>query len=106
MNKASVVHAWPVGIMLMGALSGCATIEKCGLEACASDRKISAQVEALLNAHPEFGPPGSISVETLNGVVYLDGVVQGGLEKRDIESIVRQASGVKKVVNGVSVEHK
>jgi osmotically-inducible protein OsmY len=106
MNRARVVHAWPVYIMLMGTLSGCATIEKCGLEGCAGDRKISAQVEALLNAHPEFGPPGSISVETLNGVVYLDGVVQGGLEKRDIESIVRQASGVKKVVNGVSVGHK
>jgi osmotically-inducible protein OsmY len=106
MNKTRAVHAWPVCIMLMGALSGCATIEKCGLEGCAGDRKISAQVEALLNGHPEFGPPGSISVETLNGVVYLDGVVQGGLEKRDIEAIVRQASGVKKVVNGVSVEHK
>jgi osmotically-inducible protein OsmY len=90
----------------MGALSGCATIEKCGLEGCASDRKISAQVEALLNAHREFGPPGSITVETLNGVVYLDGLVEGGLDKRSIESIVRQASGVKRVVNGVSVEHK
>jgi osmotically-inducible protein OsmY len=92
--------------MLIGALSGCATIEKCGLEGCASDRKISAQVEALLNAHPEFGPPGSITVETLNGVVYLDGLVEGGLDKRSIESIVRQASGVKRVVNGVSVQHK
>ena len=69
--------------------------------------KISAQVEALLNAHPEFGPPGSsITVETLNGVVYLDGLVEGGLDKRSIESIVRQASGVKRVVNGVSVQHK
>jgi hypothetical protein len=28
------------------------------------------------------------------------------LEKRSIEAIVRQASGVKRVVNGVSVEHK
>jgi osmotically-inducible protein OsmY len=92
--------------MLIGALSGCATIEKCGLEGCASDRKISAQVETLLNAHPEFGPPGSITVETLNGVVYLDGLVEGGLDKRSIESIVRQAPGVKRVVNGVSVEHK
>jgi osmotically-inducible protein OsmY len=106
MNRAKVVRAWPVCIMLVGALSGCATIEKCGLEGCASDRKISAQVAALLNAHPEFGPPGSISVETLNGVVYLDGVVEGGLEKRSVESIVRQASGVERVVNGVSVEHK
>jgi osmotically-inducible protein OsmY len=105
MNKATAVHAWPVCIMLIGALAGCATYEKCGLEGCANDRQISAQVEALLNAHPEFGPPGSISVETLNGVVYLDGLVSGGLEKRSVDSIVRQASGVKRVVNGISVEH-
>jgi osmotically-inducible protein OsmY len=105
MNKATAVQAWPVCIMLMGALAGCATYEKCGLEGCASDRQISAQVKALLNAHPELGPPGSISVETLNGVVYLDGLVSGGLEKRSVDSIVRQASGVKRVVNGISVEH-
>jgi len=105
MNRAKVVHAWPICILILGALGGCATIEKCGLEGCASDKKISAEVESLLNAHPEFGPPGSISVETLNGVVYLDGLVDGGLEKRNVESIVRQASGVKRVVNGISVEH-
>ena len=105
MNKARIVHAWPVCIMLIGALGGCATIEKCGLEGCASDRQISAQVKALLNAHTELGPPGSISVETLNGVVYLDGLVTGGLEKRSVDSIVRQASGVRRVVNGISVEH-
>jgi osmotically-inducible protein OsmY len=105
MNKSTAVHAWPVYIMLIGALGGCATIEKCGLDGCASDRQISAQVEAILNAHPELGPPGSISVETLNGVVYLDGLVPGGLEKHSVDSIVRQASGVKRVVNGISVEH-
>jgi osmotically-inducible protein OsmY len=105
MNKATAAHAWPVCIMLIGALTGCATYEKCGLEGCAGDRQISAQVKALLNAHPELGPPGSISVETLNGVVYLDGLVSGGLEKRSVDSIVRQASGVKRVVNGISVEH-
>jgi osmotically-inducible protein OsmY len=107
MNKGATIHiyAWPICIMLMSALSGCATLEKCGLEGCASDRKISAQIEALLNAHPELGPPGSIAVETLNGVVYLDGDVVSGLEKRNAESIVRQVSGVKRVVNGISVEH-
>jgi len=92
-------------MVLICALAGCATYEKCGLEGCAGDRQISAQVEALLNTHPELGPPGSISVETLNGVVYLDGLVHGGLEKRSVDSIVRQASGVKRVVNGISVEH-
>jgi osmotically-inducible protein OsmY len=105
MNRVEAVYAWPIGIILMTALGGCATVEKCGLEGCASDQKLSAQVRALLNAHPEFGPPGSIAVETLNGVVYLDGEVVGGLAKRNAESIVRQASGVKKVVNGISVEH-
>jgi hypothetical protein len=105
MNKATVVRAWPLCIMLIGTMGGCATVEKCGLEGCADDRQISAQVKALLNAHPELGPPGSISVETLNGVVYLDGLVTGGLEKRSVESIVLQASGVKRVVNGISVEH-
>jgi osmotically-inducible protein OsmY len=105
MNKLTAVYAWPIYVMLMAALGGCTTIEKCGLEGCASDQKISAQVRALLNERPELGPPGTISVETLNGVVYLDGDVVGGLDKRNVESIVRQASGVKKVVNGISVEH-
>jgi osmotically-inducible protein OsmY len=105
MNKARVVHALSLCIVFIGTLGGCATYEKCGLQGCASDRQISAQVKALLNAHPELGPPGSIRVETLNGVVYLDGLVTGGLEKRSVESIVLQASGVKRVVNGISVEH-
>jgi osmotically-inducible protein OsmY len=107
MNKATATAAaaWSLCVILISALGGCATYEKCGLEGCASDRKVSAQVQELLNAHPELGPPGSITVETLNGVVYLDGVVTGGLEKRNVEAIVRQASGVKRVVNGVSVEH-
>src|SRR5258707_929890 len=105
MNKATAALARPVCIMLIGALGGCATYEKCGLQGCASDQTISAQMKALLNAHPEFGPPGSIRVETLNGVVYLDGLVTGGLEKRSVESIVRQASGVMRLVNGISVEH-
>jgi osmotically-inducible protein OsmY len=105
MNKVTAVHARSICIMLIAALGGCATVEKCGLEGCASDQKLSAQVRELLNAHPELGPPGTIAVETLNGVVYLDGEVVGGLDKRNVESIVRQAPGVKKVVNGISVEH-
>jgi osmotically-inducible protein OsmY len=105
MNKVTAVYAAPIFVMLIAALGGCATIEKCGLEGCASDQKISAQVQTLLSAHPELGPPGTVSVETLNGVVYLDGDVVGGLEKRNVDSIVRRASGVKKVVNGISVAH-
>jgi osmotically-inducible protein OsmY len=105
MNKANPAHAWSVWIMLTGVLSGCATYEKCELEGCPSDQRTTSKVEALLNKHAEFGAPGSITVKTVNGVVYLDGLVDGGLEKRSAESLVRQAFGVTRVVNGISVLH-
>src|ERR1700733_9636815 len=105
MNMARVVHAWPVCIMLIGALSGCATIEKCGLEGCASDRKITAKVEAIVNAHPEFGPPGTITVQTLNGVVYLDGELADGVDREEVRSIICRVAGVKKVVSSIHVEN-
>jgi osmotically-inducible protein OsmY len=105
MNKVATVRAWSICIVLMSALGGCATYERFGLEGCPSDRDVSAQVQALMNKHPELGPPGSISVQTMNGVVYLDGEVVGGLEKRNVESIVRKFSGVKRIVDGISVEH-
>jgi osmotically-inducible protein OsmY len=98
-------HALVAAFILAAALPGCATIEKCGLEGCASDRKITAKVEALLNAHPEFGPPGTITVQTLNGVVYLDGELDDGLDRADVRSIVRRVAGVKKVVNGTYVDN-
>jgi osmotically-inducible protein OsmY len=105
MNIAKLAPLWCAGFALIGALSGCATIEKCGLEGCASDRKITAKVEALLNAHPEFGPPGTITVQTLNGVVYLDGELDDGLDRTGVPSIVRRVAGVKKVVNGTYVDN-
>ena len=105
MNIASLAHLWCACFVAIGALGGCATIEKCGVEGCASDRKVTAKVEALLNAHPEFGPPGTITVETLNGVVYLDGELDDGLDREDVQSIVRRVAGVKKIVNNVSVDN-
>src|ERR1700677_3228813 len=104
-SRTNRVGALVAAFILAAALPGCATIEKCGLEGCASDRKITAKVEALLNAHPEFGPPGTITVQTLNGVVYLDGELDDGLDKADVRSIVRRVAGVKKVVNGTYVDN-
>jgi osmotically-inducible protein OsmY len=45
-------------------------------------------------------------VETLNHVVYLDGQVDGGLEKRNAEAVVRRVDGVKQVENDIDVEHE
>ena len=99
------IHALVAALIVVAALPGCATIEKCGLEGCASDRKITAKVEAIVNAHPEFGPPGTITVQTLNGVVYLDGELADGVDRESVRSMIRRVAGVKKVVSSTVVEN-
>jgi osmotically-inducible protein OsmY len=44
-------------------------------------------------------------VQTFNSVVYLDGQVGGGLEKRIAADVALQVAGVKEVVNGIYVPH-
>jgi osmotically-inducible protein OsmY len=92
-------------LILTGALSGCATYRKCGIDGCPGDAKLTADVQAQLNQHPELGGPNSISVATLNHVVYLDGLVSDGIESRTAESAARQVPGVSRVVNSIAVAH-
>ena len=89
--------------VLIHALAGCATFEKCGLEGCPGDAKITAKVQAALNQHADLGPPDSITVQTLNHVVYLNGLVDAGLAKRTAASITKQVAGVTNVVNNIAV---
>jgi osmotically-inducible protein OsmY len=90
-------------VVLIYALAGCATYERCGLEGCPGDAKITAKVQAALNQHADLGPPDSISVQTLNHVVYLNGLVDDGLAKRTAVSITKQVAGVTNVVNNIAI---
>lgn len=89
--------------VLMGALSACATFEKCGFSGCPGDAQTTAAVMALLDQHPGVGSPGAVSVQTLNGVVYLYGVVDTDLMREEAERIALQAPHVNKVVNSIGV---
>jgi osmotically-inducible protein OsmY len=91
--------------VLICVLAGCATSERCGLEGCLDDAKITARVQAALNQHADLGPPDSIRVHTLNRVVYLDGMVSDGLAKRSAFSIAKKVAGAKnvEVVNDIAV---
>ena len=53
---------------------------------------------------PELGAPHSIEVQTKDRVVYLNGLVNDGLERRIAESVALQTSGVLKVVNSIAVQ--
>jgi osmotically-inducible protein OsmY len=102
MIKPNFTLTGTVALILMG-LTGCATYEKCGLEGCPGDAKITAKVQAALNQHADLGPPDSIRVQTLNHVVYLNGLVDDGLVKRSAVTITKQVAGVTTVVNNIAV---
>ena len=91
-------------LILAGALAGCATYDKCGTANCGSgDAKVTANVRALIDQHPDLGAPNSIDVQTVSNVVYLNGTVSEGLESREAESVALQAPGVARVINLISV---
>jgi osmotically-inducible protein OsmY len=101
MNNVKTLPAALV-LILAAALSGCAALGKCSPENCANDVKITADVADMLGAHSEFGPPGTIQVQTINGVVYLNGLVNSDMERQNAETLVLRLPNVKDVVNSLS----
>ncbi len=90
-------------ILAVGVLAGCATFEKCGFRGCPGDARITAEVRALLDQNPPLGPPNEVYVQTLNHVVYLNGIVDTPLQLRLAESVARAAPGVTQVVNNIGL---
>ena len=89
-------------VVLAGALSGCAVFDKCMPENCSTDKQINQDVKELLSQHRELGPPGTVHVQTINGVVYLSGTVNSDFEIRSTEAMVRQVANVKDVENNLN----
>jgi osmotically-inducible protein OsmY len=105
MTKVKPNYAVALASILTAALSGCADFKPGGTQSSTSDANITADVEARLNQMPDLGPPGSIAVQTKDHVVYLNGLVDVGLEKRSAESVALQTFGVTKVVNSIAVSN-
>ena len=93
-------HALACVLVLVGTFSGCAT-ESSGERM--TDEKITANVQAMIDQHPDVGPPDSVRVETRDHVVYLSGLVSTGLMKRTAEDLAQGSRGVTRVVNDIAV---
>ncbi|PWR21963.1 BON domain-containing protein [Zavarzinia compransoris] len=73
-----------------------------GVGGYASDSWISAKVKS--NLVTDFSLNGfSIGVETVNGIVYLSGVVRREAQRDKAVEIARSISGVQKVVSAIQV---
>lgn len=93
-------------ILLTGPLGGCAAYHayrKCGLHGCPGDAAITAEVRALLDQHPELGPPNQVYVQTLDRVVYLTGQVATGLQREIADSAAHDPPGVRQVIDTISL---
>jgi osmotically-inducible protein OsmY len=91
---------------LGAALSGCAlykTYEECGLYGCADDAKITADIKARFSKRLDL-EPNVITVQTLDHVVYLYGLVSSSLEISTAESIAANVPGVTAVVSSVGAQ--
>jgi osmotically-inducible protein OsmY len=103
MNFQKLFYSAVLVVSLSSVLSGCATLGKCSAGDCAGDATITDNVRGLLDQHPELGSPGSIDVQTVERVVYLNGQVEVGLDRNIAETLALQAPGVLKVVNSIVV---
>jgi osmotically-inducible protein OsmY len=105
MTKPTRLYALTLAWLLAACLSGCVGFGKCDPASCSGDKKITADVNAVLKEHREFGAPGTIRVQTTNGVVYLNGLVETDFARRSAESLVMQVENVKDVVNSIEVRN-
>jgi osmotically-inducible protein OsmY len=71
----------------------------------AVDQKITADVETRLGQNAALEAPNLLDVQTINRVVYLNGLVSTGLQRTEAESVANQVQGVEEVVNSIGVAH-
>jgi osmotically-inducible protein OsmY len=84
------------------ALTSCMSARKCTTADCAGDAQISASLDKWLYDNKAI-QPYTITVQAIDGVVYLYGIVDTQLLKNVIEEQAQQTPGVKRVVNSISV---
>jgi osmotically-inducible protein OsmY len=105
MTNSKWRFGFPFAIALATASAAVVAHGKCESGGCFGDAKITTNVQTLLDRHPDLGAPGSITVQTRAGVVYLYGKVSTGLERESAESLAEETAGVARVVDSIFVSH-
>ena len=94
-----------LAVFVLVSLAGCAALAPCGIKGCPDDRRITAQVRGLLDEHDELGAPNHVTVQTVNRVVYLRGLVGTPYQKRLAQYLAAQAPGATSVVNLIGLDN-
>ena len=92
-------------LVLSGTLAGCATQPACTKPECANDAKITADVRERFADYPALQAPNNVRVRTVDGVVYLSGIVDTEFERQLAESVAEKAAGMHRVINTIGVNN-
>jgi len=91
-------------LLLAAMLTSCASNGPCASARCAGDAEIDASVRAQLAQHSEL-QADQISVQVLDHVVYLRGLVDTDRERLEAEALARDVANVSDVVNTIAVRN-
>lgn len=92
-------------IAVMPACTVYDAYKTCGFSGCAGDSAITANVQTLFAEHPALEPPNLITVQTVNHVVYLYGLVDTDLQRTTAAEVAQQATGVVRIVNSIGLNN-
>jgi osmotically-inducible protein OsmY len=92
-------------LLAVSLLTGCASFERCGPQGCAGDREITARVQAVFDRSPALEGVNRVSIQTVNHVVYLRGIVDTPYQQQLAASLAGQVDGVNRVVNLIGLDN-
>jgi len=102
MNTSKPMYALALALLTALSLTACASLDACKGSACGADDGITTSVRSELAEHTELR---DIGVQTIEGVVYLRGLVDTNVEREEAESAARRVTGVVSVVNTITVRN-
>lgn len=102
-HAVAVALILTASLVLTAALPGCAAYQKCGFGGCPGDAKLASAVRTAFETHPELGPPNLLTVQSVNQVVYLYGLLDTDFQRQMAEAVAHRAPGVTKVINSIGL---
>lgn len=75
------------------------------MNGCPDDRRITAHVRELLDQYPALGAPNQVTVQTVDHVIYLRGLVDTPYQKRLAEYLAGQTEGAVRIINLIGLDN-
>jgi hyperosmotically inducible protein len=105
MNTKMTVKTWATAALLVFALTGCQAMTGKSAGRNVDDAAITASIKSTLVAD-KVANLTRIDVDTNNGVVSLNGVVNSAQQKSRAEELARRVDGVRGVNNNLQISSR